>query len=79
MEPHVLEQFLDLGKLKMAQRILQSSDLFPMMMFEHTTAKNKQVFARCSQHRYTTAQDFGRFNLISLFCPGIPLRASQWV
>lgn len=78
MEPHVLEQFLDFGKLKMSQRILQASDLFPMLMFEHTTAKNKQVFAGCSQHVYT-AQTFGRFSLISLFCPGIPLRASQQV
>lgn len=79
MEPHVLEQFLDLGKLKMTQRILQAWDLFPMLMFEHTSARNKQVFAGCSQHGYTTAQTFGRFNLSSLFCPGISLRASQWV
>lgn len=42
MEPHVLEKFLDLGKLKMAQRILYVSDLFPMLMLPLRTSRYLQ-------------------------------------
>lgn len=39
MEPHVLEEFLDLEKLKMAQRILQASDFFPVLMLLLRTSR----------------------------------------